>query len=75
MKIKTFACLLLLLLPGTFFAQEAEPLCPRHIETPLYPLPVRVAHVQGKVALSVTIGADGKVMDAEATNDGSGCRF
>ena len=68
MRITIFACLAMWLL-GVVLAQEAKPLCPRHVEPPFYPHVVRVAHVQGKVILLVTIDADGKVIDAEATND------
>jgi hypothetical protein len=50
------------------FAQSAPPLCPRHIESPVYPAIARVAHVSGEVILKVTLDADGNVKDAEATN-------
>ncbi|MGB6484050.1 MAG: TonB family protein [Candidatus Acidiferrales bacterium] len=58
MKLAKLACLVFGL-AGTCFAQE--PLCPRHIETPSYPAIARMANVTGKVALQVTIGADGEI--------------
>lgn len=53
---------------GSCLAQDQPGLCPRHIETPTFPQIARVAHVTGKVILSVTIDADGNVTNAEATN-------
>ena len=53
---------------ATCFAQSREPLCPKHIEEPSYPPVARAAHLMGKIALSVTITADGTVSDAQATN-------
>jgi TonB family protein len=54
------------------FAQSQQPLCPRHIETPVYAAIARAANVSGKVALRITIDADGSVKDAEATNTDRG---
>jgi Gram-negative bacterial TonB protein C-terminal len=52
---------------GTCFGQAGEALCPRHIETPVYPSIARIANVTGKVTLPVAIDADGKVGDVKAT--------
>ena len=60
---------LLLWLAASCFGQGQTPLCPRHIEPPGYPRIARVAHVTGKLVLSVTIDADGHVADAELTNE------
>lgn len=51
---------------GTCLAQDQPGVCPRHIETPTFPVIARTAHVRGKVVLSVTIDADGNVTNAEA---------
>jgi TonB family protein len=51
---------------GTCFGQVGEALCPRHIETPTYPPIARWTNLTGKVTLTLTIDADGKVTDAEA---------
>jgi hypothetical protein len=68
MKISLFGCLIFCL-AGTCHGQETKPLCPKHIETPSYAMIARTAHIQGKVILSLVIGADGEVVDAEAIND------
>jgi TonB family protein len=60
---------LLLWLAASCFGQDQIPLCPKHIESPGYPRIARVAHVTGKLVLSVTIDADGNVADAELTNE------
>lgn len=67
MKRIGFGCLLLWL-TAACFGQAHESLCPRHIEAPVYPQLAHTAHVTGKVVLSVAIGADGNVTDAEVTN-------
>jgi len=75
---KTFLCgLIWLFAPCTGFGQTAqESLCPKHIETPAYPLIARVAHVSGKVILAVTVDANGNVSDAKVTNEGDkGVKF
>jgi Gram-negative bacterial TonB protein C-terminal len=46
-----------------------QALCPRHIETPIYPPSAQVARVQWKITLRLTIGADGTVQKVEALND------
>ena len=46
-----------------------RPLCPKHIEDPTYPAIARTAHVTGKVVLALTIDADGKVTNAEVSNE------
>ena len=66
MSIRTFG-LLLFFFAGTCFGQVGEPLCPNHIETPVYPPIARTAHVTGKVSVALTINADGKVADVKAT--------
>jgi TonB family protein len=48
------------------FGQTQGALCPRHIETPEYPQVARIAHVTGKITLTVTIDAEGNVKQAEA---------
>ncbi|MGB6484163.1 MAG: TonB family protein [Candidatus Acidiferrales bacterium] len=60
--------LLLLCLAETCVAQVQPALCPRHIETPFYPLIALMAHVTGKVIVAVTIASDGKVSDAKVIN-------
>ena len=54
---------LVLWLTGSCFGQT---ICPRHIETPIYPPIALIARVQGTVTLAATIDADGKVTNAEA---------
>jgi TonB family protein len=45
-------------------------LCPKHIETPVYPTLARQTRITGKIMLTVTIGARGNVTNVEAsTND------
>lgn len=51
------------------FGQIQEGLCPKHIETPQYPTLARQAHVTGKITLTVTADADGKVKHVEAVTD------
>ena len=51
------------------FGQIQEGLCPKHIETPQYPALARQAHVTGKITLTVTVDADGKVKHVEAATD------
>jgi TonB family protein len=58
--------LLLVCFTGTCFGQAEQALCPRHIETPVYPSIAQIAHVTGKVTLTLTIDADGKVGDVKA---------
>lgn len=62
---------ILVCLTGTCFGQSGEPLCPRHIETPTYPTIAHWANETGKVTLTLTIDADGKVKDAEAVTTDS----
>jgi TonB family protein len=42
-----------------------QTICPRHIETPSYPAMARVAHVETKNSLKVTVDTDGKVENVE----------
>jgi len=67
MKSKMFGCLILFL-AGTCSGQEAMPLCPRHIETPIHPTIALTANVYGKVFLTITVDADGKVTDADISS-------
>jgi TonB family protein len=53
------------------FGQTQGALCPRHIETPVYPQIAHTAHVTGKITLTVTIDADGKVKQVEAAGGNS----
>ena len=68
MKTVAAGCLLLWL-AGVCLAQDREPLCPRHIETPTYPQFGRTAHLTGKVVLLVTVDENGNVTDAIAANN------
>lgn len=47
-------------------AKQAAPLYPTHIESPAYDPLALVAHIQGKVVLTATIGVEGDVIDAHA---------
>jgi TonB family protein len=69
MRTVLAACLLVWF-SGSSFGQEEKPLCPTHIQSPGYPRIARVAHVEGKLVLSVTIDAGGDVTDVVVTNDG-----
>lgn len=60
---------LLLWTGAACFAQDQAALCPRHIETPNYPVLARTAHVTGKITLTVTVGLDGNVEHVDATTD------
>jgi hypothetical protein len=55
--------------PGSCFGQTQEALCPKHIETPTYPPIARTAHVSGKVILTLTLDADGKVSEVKVKNE------
>jgi len=57
------------LLALSCMSQTQQPLCPKHIETPIYPSIARTAHVSGTVVLTLTIDADGKVSDVKVTNE------
>lgn len=59
--------ILLIWLSARGAGETQQQLCPRHIETPTFPQIARAAHLAGKVSLTVTIDADGKV-----TNVGGG---
>jgi TonB family protein len=69
MKKLLFAGLFLFLLAIPCLGQTQESLCPKHIETPIYPRIARFAHISAIVALTVTIDADGKVIDVQVTNE------
>lgn len=66
MSIRTLG-FLLVGCAATCFGQAERALCPRHIETPAYPSIAQSANVTGKVSVALTIDADGKVADVEAT--------
>jgi TonB family protein len=68
---KTFLCGLLWLMPvNSCLGQTAQDsLCPKHIESPVYPAIARVAHVSGQVILALTIDANGNVSGARVTNE------
>jgi TonB family protein len=67
-KIAACGCLWLCLTSSSF-GQSQEPLCPKHIEIPVYPSIARTAHITGKVILILTLDADGKVSDLEVANE------
>ena len=66
MSVRTFG-FLVFFFAGTCFGQVGEPLCPKHIETPVYPSIAQTANVTGKVSVALTIDADGNVADVKAT--------
>ena len=68
MKQVALGCLLLCS-AAVCFGQGTEALYPRHIEAPDYPPVARAAHVTGKITLTVTIDAEGKVENVEATSE------
>jgi TonB family protein len=72
MKKLIFSGCLLFLSALSCMGQTQQPLCPKHIETPIYPAIAKTAHISGKVVLTLTIDADGKVSDAKVMNEGSG---
>jgi TonB family protein len=65
MKQTMFGCGLLWLATSCF----GQTLCPKHIETPIYPPLARVARIQGNVTLKVTIDANGNVYNVEVADD------
>jgi Gram-negative bacterial TonB protein C-terminal len=67
-KKLAFGCLMLCT-AAACFGQDQMPLCPKHIEAPGYPVIARVAHVTGKITLTVTIDADGNVVHVDTTAD------
>jgi hypothetical protein len=67
---KTAACAFLwLCLADSCFGKQQDALCPRHIEVPTYPAIGRTAHLIGKVVLTLSIDADGKVSDVKVANE------
>ncbi|MGA9885567.1 MAG: TonB family protein [Candidatus Acidiferrales bacterium] len=64
MKIVTIIALAACSMAGVCSAQPSPALCPRHIETPEYPMFARSDHLTGTVVLRVTVGADGTVIEA-----------
>jgi TonB family protein len=67
-KMKAAISVCVLCLAGVCGAQTQPALCPRHIETPVYPQIARMAQLSGKILLAVTIDADGKVQDARVAS-------
>ncbi len=57
---------LVLWLTASCFGQSV---CPKHIETPTYPVAAQAARVEGKVTLRVTLDAEGNVTNAEVADD------
>ncbi len=53
----------------TCFGQADNLLCPKHIEAPEYPAIARIAHIVGRVAVKLTVDADGNVSSAEIVNE------
>lgn len=47
-------------------AKQNAPLYPTHIEAPSYDRLAQVAHIEGKVVLTATIGPEGNVIDVRA---------
>lgn len=68
MRKRTVASLLLVV-ATTCFAQTQPAICPKHIETPEYPLLARQTRQMGEVVLLVTIDADGKIQHVMAILD------
>ena len=67
---KTASCgFFWLCLASGCFGQAQAALCPSHIEAPSYPLIAKVAHITGKVILTLTLDADGKVVDVKAADE------
>jgi TonB family protein len=64
MRVLRIIPVALLLMAGTCSAQSSPALCPRHIESPVYPPIAHTAHVTGTVVLRVSIGADGSLIEA-----------
>jgi hypothetical protein len=67
-KKSVFACLLFFIGPACF-SQFQQSLCPKHIETPQYPMLARQTLITGKISLTVTVDANGGVKNVEATTD------
>jgi TonB family protein len=59
---------LLIWLTAGCSANSRQPLCPKHIETPDFPPDARAAHVTGEITLTISIDADGRVKNVEATS-------
>jgi len=66
MRLSSMVAAAVLSVAGSCLAQTSPALCPRHMETPEYPIIARFAGISGKVVLRVTIGADGSVIKAAA---------
>jgi TonB family protein len=67
-KKSAFGCLLFFI-AAACFGQIQGGLCPKHIETPQYPPLARQTHITGKITLTVTVDADGRVKHVEAVTD------
>ena len=66
---KRIVASLLLVVATTGFAQTQPAICPKHIETPEYPLLARQTRQMGEIVLLVTVDADGKVQHVTAILD------
>jgi Gram-negative bacterial TonB protein C-terminal len=60
---------LLFLTATACLGQSLTGLCPRHIETPEYPVLAQQTRIMGKITLTVTIDADGRVQHIDAMPD------
>jgi len=47
-------------------AKQSAPLYPTHVESPEYDRVAQLAHIEGQVVVTATIGAEGDVIDAHA---------
>jgi len=61
------AACLSLILANSAFGQGGESVCVKHIEVPEFGPLARAARLEGKVTVSLTIDADGKVIEAKGT--------
>ena len=66
---KSIVVSLLLLVATASFGQSQPAICPKHIETPEYPLLARQTRLMGEIVLSVTIDAEGKVQHVSAKTE------
>lgn len=62
----TITCIVLLL-SSTTSGQTGDSVCAKHVEVPEYSRMVRLARLNGRVTLTFTVDADGKVIKARGT--------